>query len=235
MAAATTSLPEKLGGVRNWDYRFCWLRDATFTLYAMLENGYRKEAVAWRDWLVRAVAGAPAQMQIMYSIDGGRRLTELALDWLPGYEGSKPVRIGNAAAQQFQLDVFGEVMDVLHQARRQGMEADPVAWHVQRTLLDFLESRWNEPDEGLWEVRGPRRQFTHSKLMAWVAFDRAVKAVEALSPGVLPRRSGEHGLEPRPHLGEPCHPPAGSRRGDLETCPRSIHSNCVYSNVRLVH
>lgn len=178
VAAVTTSIPERLGGVRNWDYRYCWLRDATFTLNALLTNGYHEEAVAWRDWLVRAVAGDPSQMQIMYSVEGGRRLPELTLDWLPGYAGSAPVRVGNAAAQQFQLDVFGEVMDTLHDARRSGLEPDPVAWRVQRALLDHLESRWEEPDEGLWEIRGPRRHFTHSKLMAWVAFDRAVKAVE---------------------------------------------------------
>ena len=178
VAAATTSLPEQLGGVRNWDYRFCWLRDATFTLYALMSAGYQEEAQAWRDWLLRAVAGSPADMQIMYGCGGERRLPELVLDWLPGYEGARPVRIGNAAVDQFQLDVFGEVMDSLHHARRIGIPPDPFAWSLQQALMEFLESRWTEPDEGIWEVRGPRRHFTHSKMMAWVAADRAVKAVE---------------------------------------------------------
>jgi len=178
VAAATTSLPEHLGGVRNWDYRFTWLRDATFTLYALLLGGFREEACAWRDWLLRAIAGSPEQVQIMYGVAGERRLPELTLDWLPGYAGSTPVRIGNGAVKQLQLDVFGEVMDVLYQARRSGVASDPIAWHVQRRLLDFLESNWHVPDEGLWEMRGPRQHFTHSKVMSWVAFDRAVKAVE---------------------------------------------------------
>jgi GH15 family glucan-1,4-alpha-glucosidase len=178
VAAATTSLPEFLGGVRNWDYRYGWLRDATFTLYALMTAGYKEEASAWRDWLLRAVAGDPAELQIMYGPAGERRLTEIELPWLPGYEGSAPVRIGNAAVRQFQLDVYGEVMDTLHQARRVGIEEDESAWALQRHLLDFLESRWKEPDEGIWEVRGPRRQFTHSKVMAWVAVDRFVKDVE---------------------------------------------------------
>jgi GH15 family glucan-1,4-alpha-glucosidase len=178
VAAATTSLPEQLGGVRNWDYRYCWVRDATFALYALMMAGYTEEARAWRDWLLRALAGQPKQMQIMYGVAGERRLTELELGWLPGYEGSAPVRIGNGAALQYQLDVYGELMDALHQARRVGMPAHPTAWHVQRVLLDFLESGWRQPDEGIWEVRGPRRHFTHSKVMAWVALDRAVKAVE---------------------------------------------------------
>ena len=178
VAAATTSLPERVGGVRNWDYRFCWLRDATFTLYSLMVAGYSAEAAAWRDWLLRAVAGDPADLQIMYGAAGGRRLTELELDWLPGYEESRPVRIGNAASRQFQLDVYGEVMDAMHQARRSGLDPDEAAWALQRTLLEFLESAWQEPDEGIWEVRGPRRHFTHSKMMAWVALDRSVKAVE---------------------------------------------------------
>jgi GH15 family glucan-1,4-alpha-glucosidase len=177
VAAPTSSLPEQLGGVRNWDYRFCWIRDATFTLLALLEAGYTAEAVAWREWLLRAVAGRPEQMQIMYGVTGERRLTEVEVGWLPGYESSAPVRIGNAAADQFQLDVYGELMDALHQARAQGIEPDPDAWRVQRELMDFLESRWREPDEGIWEIRGPRRHFTHSKVMAWVAADRAVRAV----------------------------------------------------------
>jgi GH15 family glucan-1,4-alpha-glucosidase len=178
VAAATTSLPEMLGGVRNWDYRFCWLRDATFTLYALLGAGYREEARAWRDWLVRAVAGSADQTQILYGPAGERRIEEFELPWLDGYENSKPVRIGNAASKQFQLDVYGEVMDALHIAHRNGVRADPNAWRLQRWLLKFLEKHWNEPDEGIWEVRGPRRHFTHSKVMAWVALDRAVKAVE---------------------------------------------------------
>jgi GH15 family glucan-1,4-alpha-glucosidase len=178
VAAATTSLPERLGGMRNWDYRFCWLRDATFTLYALLNAGYTGEAAAWRDWLLRAVAGDPRDLQIMYGPAGERRLTEVELDWLPGYEGSLPVRIGNAAHGQRQLDVYGELMDAMHQARRAGVAPDTAAWDLQRRLLEHLESAWQEPDEGIWEVRGPQRHFTHSKVMAWVAFDRAVKTVE---------------------------------------------------------
>jgi GH15 family glucan-1,4-alpha-glucosidase len=178
VAAATTSLPEDLGGSRNWDYRFCWLRDATFSLYALLLAGYDDEAVAFRDWLLRVAAGAPEQMQIMYGPAGERRLPELELDWLPGYEASRPVRIGNAASGQFQLDVYGEVMDCLHQARRAGVPPDAESWDLQRVLMEFLEGHWRDPDEGIWEVRGPRRHFTHSKVMAWVAADRAVKAVE---------------------------------------------------------
>jgi GH15 family glucan-1,4-alpha-glucosidase len=177
VAAPTTSLPECVGGVRNWDYRYCWIRDATFTLYALLQAGYQEEAVAWRDWLLRAVAGEPASMQILYGPAGERRLTEMTLDWLPGYEGSAPVRVGNAAHEQFQLDVYGEVMDTMDAARRLGVPPQPEASRLQRALMDFLESAWHEPDEGIWEVRGPRRHFTHSKVMAWVALDRAVRAV----------------------------------------------------------
>ena len=178
VAAATTSLPEQLGGVRNWDYRFCWLRDATLTLYSLLQSGYLDEARAWRDWLLRAVAGQPSEMQIMYGPAGERRLTELELGWLPGYENSSPVRIGNAAVDQLQLDVFGEVMDTLHLAREAGLPSDENAWRLQHALMEFLESTWQEPDEGIWEIRGDRRHFTHSKVMAWVAFDRAAQAVE---------------------------------------------------------
>ncbi|QEH35924.1 Trehalase [Aquisphaera giovannonii] len=178
VAAPTTSLPECLGGVRNWDYRYCWLRDATFTLYALMLAGYRQEAAAWREWLLRAVAGTPSRLQIMYGLAGERRLTEQQIPWLPGYEGSAPVRVGNGAWDQHQLDVYGEVIDALHQARRFGLEPDGDSWRFQRALMDFLESDWRRPDEGIWEVRGPRRQFTHSKVMAWVAFDRAVKGVE---------------------------------------------------------
>lgn len=188
VAAPTTSLPEQLGGNRNWDYRFCWLRDATFTLYALMEAGYRQEACAWRDWLVRAVAGTPSQIQALYGLAGERRLTELELPWLSGYQGSVPVRIGNAAYAQLQLDVFGEVMDALHVARRHGLHPDENAWRVQCALIQHLESIWGEPDEGIWEIRGQRKHFTHSKLMAWVAFDRAVKAVERLGlPGPVER------------------------------------------------
>jgi GH15 family glucan-1,4-alpha-glucosidase len=178
VAAATTSLPEWPGGVRNWDYRFCWIRDATFTLYALMMGGYADEALAWREWLLRAVAGNPTQIQIMYGLAGERRLTELELPWLPGYGGAKPVRIGNAAHRQLQLDIFGEVSDALHVARQEGLQDDENAWRVQRQLLEYLESIWNQPDEGIWEVRGPRRHFTHSKVMAWVALDRAIKGVE---------------------------------------------------------
>ncbi|MFO0965679.1 MAG: glycoside hydrolase family 15 protein [Gemmataceae bacterium] len=175
VAAATTSLPEQLGSVRNWDYRFCWVRDATFTLYALLMNGYTEEAKAWREWLLRAVAGSPSQINIMYGLGGERRLNEIELDWLAGYEESKPVRIGNGAWTQFQLDVFGEVMDVFHVARHHGLQNDSDAWRVQSTLLGHLEEVWNTPDEGIWEVRGPRRHFTQSKVMAWLALDRAVR------------------------------------------------------------
>jgi GH15 family glucan-1,4-alpha-glucosidase len=178
VAAATTSLPEDIGGVRNWDYRYCWLRDATFTLYSLLLAGYEAEARAWRDWLVRAVAGRPSELQIMYGVAGERRLTELEVDWLPGYEGSVPVRIGNHASTQFQLDVYGEVSDLLYQAASQGLERDESVWRVERALLDFLEGAWDSPDEGIWEVRGPSQHFTHSKVMAWVAFDRAIRGVE---------------------------------------------------------
>jgi GH15 family glucan-1,4-alpha-glucosidase len=177
VAALTTSLPEQIGGPRNWDYRYCWLRDATYTLQAMLAAGYIAEARAWRDWLLRAVAGDPAQLQIMYGLDGTRRLTEFELPWLAGYEGSTPVRIGNAAADQLQLDVWGEVLDGLYLARQGGIAQHPDAWDLQVALLDHLEGAWQQPDNGLWEMRGPRQHFTHSKLMAWVAFDRMVRTV----------------------------------------------------------
>lgn len=177
VAAPTTSLPEKLGGVRNWDYRYCWIRDATFTLFALSIGGYLEEAAAWRNWLLRAVAGDPADLQILYGPAGERRLPELELPWLPGYEESRPVRIGNAASGQLQLDVYGEMMDVLDVARRAGLPPDRDAWALQTAMLRHLEKIWRAPDEGIWEVRGPRRHFTHSKVMAWVAFDRAVTAV----------------------------------------------------------
>ena len=180
VAAPTTSLPEAIGGVRNWDYRFCWLRDATLTLLAFVRAGYTEEAGAWRDWLLRAIAGSPDDLQIMYGVAGERRLTELELPWLDGYEGSRPVRIGNGASDQLQLDVYGEVVDALYQARRQGLVASDDAWALTKKTFDWLESGWREPDEGIWEVRGPRRHFTHSKVMSWVAFDRAVKSVTRL-------------------------------------------------------
>src|SRR5207253_9545017 len=179
VAAATTSLPERIGGVRNWDYRICWLRDATFTLYSLMSAGYSEEARDWTHWLLRAVAGDPSQLQILYGIAGERRLPEIELDWLPGYEGSRPVRVGNAASRQLQLDVYGEVMDALHLARTVGLASTEAGWALQRKLMGYLEKIWEEPDEGIWEVRGPRRHFTHSKVMAWVAMDRAVKAVES--------------------------------------------------------
>jgi len=178
IAAPTTSLPERLGGVRNWDYRYCWLRDATFTLNALLLAGYEAEAAAWREWLLRAVAGSPDDLQVLYGVTGVRRLDEYEVAWLPGYENSAPVRIGNAAAKQCQLDVYGEVMDTLHLARMAGLPPEPEAWAVQVALLKFLESHWERPDEGMWEVRGEPRHFTHSKVMAWVAFDRAIKDAE---------------------------------------------------------
>jgi GH15 family glucan-1,4-alpha-glucosidase len=178
VAAPTTSLPEWLGGVRNWDYRYCWLRDATLTLLALIRAGYADEAGAWRDWLLRAIAGSPEDVQIMYGVAGERRLTELELPWLSGYEGSSPVRIGNGASEQLQLDVYGEVVDALFQARRVGLAASDDAWRLTGKVFDWLESGWREPDEGIWEVRGPRRHFTHSKVMAWVAFDRAVKTIQ---------------------------------------------------------
>jgi GH15 family glucan-1,4-alpha-glucosidase len=178
VAAATTSLPEQLGGPRNWDYRFCWIRDATLTLLAFMNAGYSKEASAWRDWLVRAVAGSPRQMQIMYGVAGERRLTELELPWLAGYEKSQPVRMGNLAHSQLQLDVFGEVMDALHQARQAGLQCDDFAWSIQRELLEHLSEVWREPDYGMWEVRSAARHFTYSKVMCWVAFDRAIKSAE---------------------------------------------------------
>ncbi|KHK58341.1 glucoamylase [Ralstonia sp. A12] len=178
VAAPTTSLPEQLGGVRNWDYRYCWLRDATLTLLALMNAGYYDEASAWRAWLERAIAGSPAQGQIMYGIAGERRLGEWTVPWLPGYEGARPVRIGNAAALQLQLDVYGELMDALYLARKGGLAGDDTSWRLQVALMTHLEDTWQSPDQGIWEVRGPSRHFTHSKVMAWVAFDRAVKSIE---------------------------------------------------------
>ncbi|WP_119300884.1 glycoside hydrolase family 15 protein [Dongia deserti] len=182
VAAPTTSLPEKLGGVRNWDYRYCWLRDATLTLIALMQTGYYEEAQEWRRWLLRAVAGTPEQMQIMYGIGGERRLPEWEIPWLPGYENSKPVRIGNAAADQLQLDVYGEVMDALYQGRQGKLKRDKTAWGMQLALVRHLEEAWRRPDEGIWETRGDPQHFTFSKVMCWVAFDRAVKSLETEEP-----------------------------------------------------
>jgi GH15 family glucan-1,4-alpha-glucosidase len=178
VAAPTTSLPEHLGSVRNWDYRYCWLRDAAFTLWALSIGGYSEEARAWRNWLLRAAAGNPEQLQVLYGVTGESHLIEQTLDWLPGYAGSVPVRIGNAAVDQFQLDVFGEVIDAFHLARGVGIESDQFAWALERHLVEFVVEHWQDPDEGIWEMRGPKRQFTHSKVLAWVALDRAVRAVE---------------------------------------------------------
>jgi GH15 family glucan-1,4-alpha-glucosidase len=194
IAALTTSLPEELGGVRNWDYRFCWLRDASLTLDALMIGGYIEEARAFRDWLLRATAGAPDDLQIMYDIMGGRRLKEFDLDWLPGYEGSRPVRVGNAASDQFQLDVYGEVLSCLYAGRKLGLAAHTEAWVPLRTVIEFIERAWQRPDDGIWEVRGGRRHFTHSKVMTWVAIDRAVKTIEQFGDG------GTEGQKLLPHL-----------------------------------
>ncbi|MFI5955008.1 glycoside hydrolase family 15 protein [Cryptosporangium sp. NPDC051539] len=178
VAAATTSLPEQIGGPRNWDYRYCWLRDASFTLQALLANGYEEEALAWRGWLLRAVAGDPAELQIMYSIKGRRRIDEWEAPWLEGYEKSAPVRIGNAASEQLQLDVWGEILDVLYLSREAGIAPDDDAWSLQKRLLDHLGTAWRGPDNGLWEVRGERQHFVHSKVLCWVAFDRMIRLAE---------------------------------------------------------
>ena len=178
VAAPTTSLPEQLGGPRNWDYRFCWLRDATLTLMALMGGGYYAEAQAWGNWLHRSIAGNADEVQIMYGVGGERHLMEWQVDWLPGYQGAKPVRVGNAASEQLQLDVYGEVMDAIHQGRTGGLDISPSAWDLQVNLIEHLETIWQQPDDGIWEVRGPRRHFVHSKVMAWVAFDRAVQDME---------------------------------------------------------
>ena len=178
VAAGTTSLPEKLGGPRNWDYRYCWLRDATFTLYALMGAGFHDEAKAWHEWLLRAVAGAPDDLQTIYGVAGERRLAEYELPWLPGYEGAAPVRVGNAAVGQLQLDIYGEVLDAFYLARRAGLATSEATWSLESSLVSHLEKIWREPDEGIWEVRGGRKAFTHSKVMAWVAFDRAVRSIE---------------------------------------------------------
>jgi GH15 family glucan-1,4-alpha-glucosidase len=188
VAAPTTSLPEKLGGERNWDYRYCWLRDATFTLYSLMLAGLVEEANAWRDWLLRAVAGDPTVLQILYGASGERHIEEFVVDWLPGYKNASPVRIGNAAVHQFQLDVYGELLDSMHQARCDGLARKEYFWPLEKALTEFVASHWSDPDEGIWEVRGPRRHFTHSKVMAWVALDRAVKGIERFGlPGPLDR------------------------------------------------
>jgi GH15 family glucan-1,4-alpha-glucosidase len=178
VAALTTSLPERLGGSRNWDYRYCWLRDATVTLMALMSAGYVDEARAWRDWLLRSAAGSPEQIQIMYGLAGERQLNEWEVPWLPGYEGSSPVRIGNAASNQLQIDVYGELLDALHQARKRGLAPAASGWALQRKLVEHLETIWDRPDEGIWEVRGGPRQFTFSKVMAWVALDRVLRDAE---------------------------------------------------------
>jgi GH15 family glucan-1,4-alpha-glucosidase len=197
VAAATTSLPESIGGVRNWDYRYCWVRDAAFTLDALIESGLRDEAEGWLKWLGRVAAGDPEQLQIMYGPAGERRLTELEVDWLPGYERSAPVRIGNAASGQFQLDVYGELMDAVERARTHGIEVHEVIWKIQTAIMRFLVDHWSDPDDGIWEVRGPRRMFTHSKVMAWVAFDRALTLAEE---GVLPKEPMDHWRQVRDEI-----------------------------------
>ncbi len=228
IAAPTTSLPEQPGGIRNWDYRFCWLRDATFTLNALLLAGYQEEAVAWREWLLRAVAGKPEDLQILYSIRGSRRLAETELKWLPGYGNATPVRVGNAASTQFQLDVYGEVMDMLHLARSAGLEPEPQAWRIQIALLKFLEENWEKPDDGIWEVRGKQRHFTHSKVMAWVAFDRGIKAVE---------RFGEKGpIERWRHVRDAIHAQVCEAGFDTQrnTFVQSYHSTELDASLLLI-
>lgn len=180
LAAPTTSLPESLRGVRNWDYRYCWLRDATFTLLALVHNGFLDEARIWREWLLRAVAGDASKLQILYRLDGARRVDEAEIPWLPGYEGARPVRVGNAAWKQEQLDVYGEILDSMYHSQRVGLEPDPNSWELMKNLLEFLEGRWQDPDDGIWEIRGEARRFTHSRVMAWVAFDRAVRIIEEM-------------------------------------------------------
>ena len=211
VAAPTSSLPEAIGGVRNWDYRYCWLRDASLTLDAFLLGGYVDEARAFRDWLLRTTAGDPAGVQIMYGIDGVRRLTEYDLPWLPGYEGSKPVRVGNAASGQFQLDVYGEVMSALYGAHKRGLTGTPTGWTAVVEVMKFLEDAWQRPDDGIWEVRGGRRHFTHSKVMAWVAVDRFVRWIDEFGAG------GEEGRRMRPHMA------ALAERIHAEVCERGFN------------
>jgi GH15 family glucan-1,4-alpha-glucosidase len=211
VAAPTTSLPEEIGGVRNWDYRFCWLRDASLTLGSLMIGGYVDEAHAFRDWVLRAVAGDPPDLQIMYNVLGGRRLTETDLDWLPGYEGSKPVRAGNAASGQFQLDVYGETVSALYAAHKMGLSGTEIGWPVLRDLIAFMEDAWQRPDDGIWEVRGGRRHFTHSKVMAWAFFDRTVRAIEEFGMG------GDEGRKMVPHLR------AVRNRVHYEVCSRGFN------------
>jgi len=211
VAAPTSSLPECIGGVRNWDYRFCWLRDASLTLDAFMMGGYVDEARAFRDWLLRAVAGDPADAQIMYNLAGARRLTEFELDWLPGYEGSKPVRVGNAASGQFQLDVYGEVLASIYAAKRMGLKETGCGWEAVKELFAFLENAWQRPDDGIWEVRGGRRHFTHSKVMAWVAFDRLVKSIQEFGFG------GDEGQKMLAHVS------AVRERIHAEVCDRGFN------------
>jgi GH15 family glucan-1,4-alpha-glucosidase len=208
IAAGTTSLPEKLGGPRNWDYRYCWLRDATFTLYALIGSGFYEEAKAWHQWLLRAAAGSPDALQIMYGVAGERRLDEYEIPWLPGYESARPVRIGNAAVGQIQLDVYGELVDAFYLARRAGLATGDASWALEIALVSHLESIWSEPDDGIWEVRGGRQHFTHSKVMAWVAFDRAIRSIEEFgldgpverwreARAAIHRQVCDHGFDPR--------------------------------------
>jgi GH15 family glucan-1,4-alpha-glucosidase len=211
VAAPTSSLPEAIGGVRNWDYRYCWLRDASLTLDAFLLGGYVDEARAFRDWLLRTTAGDPAGVQIMYGIDGVRRLTEYDLPWLPGYEGSKPVRVGNAASGQFQLDVYGEVMSALYGAHKRGLTGTPTGWTAVVEVMKFIEDAWQRPDDGIWEVRGGRRHFTHSKVMAWVAVDRFVRWISEFGAG------GEEGRRMLPHMS------ALAERIHAEVCERGFN------------
>ncbi len=211
VAAPTTSLPEEIGGVRNWDYRFCWLRDASLTLDAFMIGGYLDEALAFRDWLLRAVAGDPADLQIVYAVDGFRRLTEIELPWLPGYEASKPVRIGNAASKQFQLDVYGEVLSCIYAAYQQGMHGTEQGWKSGADVLGFVEKAWQQPDDGIWEMRGGRRHFTHSKVMAWVAIDRIARAIAEFGAG------GDEGRKLLPHLR------ALAERIHTEVCERGFN------------
>jgi GH15 family glucan-1,4-alpha-glucosidase len=211
VAAPTSSLPEAIGGVRNWDYRYCWLRDASLTLDAFMVGGYVDEARAFRDWLLRTTAGDPADVQIMYGIDGVRRLTEFDLPWLPGYEGSKPVRVGNAASGQFQLDVYGEVISAIYEAHRRGLSGTPAGWTAVAEVMRFLEDAWQRPDDGIWEVRGGRRHFTHSKVMAWVAVDRVARWIDEFGAG------GDEGRRMRPHL------VALAERIHAEVCERGFN------------
>ena len=228
VASPTTSLPEWIGSSRNWDYRYCWLRDATLTLYAFMLGGYTAEAEAWREWLLRAAAGDPARLQIMYGVGGEQRLLEFEAPWLSGFAGSKPVRIGNAAHQQVQLDVFGEVNDTFYQARRLGIAPDPWSWSLEAALLESLEKQWRQPDHGIWEVRGPQRHFTHSKVMAWVAFDRTIKSACKFGlqgPVAHWRRSATRSTPTRARTGTT----PGAARSPAPTATRSSMRPCCSS------